>query len=81
MQDILRIANIESGSCIVRDMGSQRERFKVRRVVKGVRTDNRFESSVTVPTVLKQMEQNFSGERKSPARVRGMEKRFYILRD
>lgn len=80
MQDILRIANIESGSCIVRDMGSQRERFKVRRVVKGVRTDNRFESS-TVPTVLKQMEQNFSGERKSPARVRGMEKRFYILRD
>lgn len=80
MQDILRIANIESGSRIVRDMGSQRERFKVRRVVKGVRTDNRFESS-TVPTVLKQMEQNFSGECKSPARVRGMEKRFYILRD
>ena len=80
MQDILRIANIESGSRIVRDMGSQRERFKVRRVMKGVRTDNRFESS-TVPTVLKQMEQNFSGERKSPAHVRGMEKRFYILRD
>lgn len=70
----LRIANIESGSHIVWDVWSQHERFEVRRAVKG------FESS-TVPNVLKQMEQIFPGERKSPARVRGIEKRFYILRD